>query len=130
MLPQMAKLDRFIECRRDIAKRYDRAFGSLPGCIVPASDPGHGYHLYAFRVPTEIRAELFEHLRANDIWVQVHYPPVHLHPYYRRTLGYVPGDFPVAERFYSMQMSLPIYVGLSEQDQDRVISLIADRLTQ
>ncbi|SMG18442.1 UDP-4-amino-4,6-dideoxy-N-acetyl-beta-L-altrosamine transaminase [Dethiosulfovibrio salsuginis] len=127
-LSQMSKLDRFIECRRAIAKRYDRVFGSLPGCIVPASDPGHGYHLYAFRVPAEIRAELFEHLRANDIWVQVHYPPVHLHPYYRKSFGYAPGDFPVAERFFSMEISLPIYVGLSEQDQDRVISLIADRL--
>lgn len=125
-LSQISKLDRFIERRRAIAERYDIAFASLQGCVRPASHPGHGYHLYAFRFPSDRRAAIFDHLRESGVWVQVHYPPVHLHPYYRRTFGYAPGDFPLAERFYSMQTSLPVYVGLSDRQQDEVISLILD----
>ncbi|PIE54673.1 MAG: UDP-4-amino-4,6-dideoxy-N-acetyl-beta-L-altrosamine transaminase [Dethiosulfovibrio peptidovorans] len=123
-LSQLSKLDRFLEERRAVAYRYDRDLSALPGCVLPQAHPGHGYHLYSFRVPPEARKELFIHLRELGIWVQVHYAPVHLHPYYQRRFGYRPGDFPKAERFSSMEISLPIYVGLSPEDQDRVTKAI------
>ena len=67
------------------------------------------------------RAQIFRALRAENIGVNVHYIPVHLHPYYRDRFGYKGGEFPVAEDAYSRLISLPMFHGMSEQDVEDVI---------
>jgi dTDP-4-amino-4,6-dideoxygalactose transaminase len=73
------------------------------------------------------RRQVFEVLRARGIGVNVHYIPVHLQPYYR-AMGFSGGDFPEAERYYSEAISLPLYPGLSDGDQDYVIRCLSEAL--
>lgn len=110
--------------RHEIARRYDEAFRDMP-IVTPklATPVGHAYHLYVIRA--EMRDELFRYLRALRIMVQVHYIPVHYHPYYR-CRGWKKGDFPVAEAFYRQCLSLPIYPSLTEGEQEYVIKKIRD----
>jgi dTDP-4-amino-4,6-dideoxygalactose transaminase len=82
---------------------------------------GHAYHLYVIQTPN--RKELFDHLRANNILVQVHYIPLHYLPYYR-DMGFQVGDFPNAENYYQGCISIPMYHGMSEEQQEFVIDQI------
>ena len=66
---------------------------------------------------------LNEPMRSAGIGVNVHYIPVHLHPYYRR-LGFAPGDFPQAEAYYREAISLPMFAGLEDEAQDRVVAAL------
>jgi UDP-4-amino-4,6-dideoxy-N-acetyl-beta-L-altrosamine transaminase len=129
---QLLRLKDFVERRRLLAQRYDAAFADLP-VEVPWQHPDadSARHLYVLRLKTEesgkSRKRVFEELRAAGIGVNVHYIPVHLQPYYRR-LGFRPGDFPEAERYYDEAITLPLYAGLSEEDQDRVIDAVRKAL--
>jgi len=92
---------------------------------IPLSGSTHAYHLYPLLLRKDIdRKKVFNHLRENNTGVQVHYIPVHLQPYYRRLFGYKPGDFPQAESFYAREISLPLYPGLTLEQQEYVISLV------
>ena len=73
------------------------------------------------------RRAVFEYLRAAGIGVNVHYIPVHLQPDYRR-FGFAPGDFPVAEDYYARALTLPLYPGLSDAGQDRVVAALREAL--
>ena len=73
---------------------------------------------------TADRAEIFRALRAENIGVNVHYIPVHFHPYYRDHFGYKGGEFPVAEDAYSRLISLPMFHAMSDQDVEDVITAI------
>lgn len=124
---QLRVLDQNIARRRQIAKRYDSAFANVPGVIVPSvrSDVKHAYHLY----PIEIgdgwsRADVFRALRAENIGVNVHYIPVHMHSYYRNKFGYKGGEFPVAEDAYSRLISLPMFHGMTDADVEDVITAV------
>jgi UDP-4-amino-4,6-dideoxy-N-acetyl-beta-L-altrosamine transaminase len=122
-LSQLARLDEFIERRRTLARSYDLLFDGLP-IILPYQRPNarSAWHLYVVRVPgggRKTRSEVFAKLRENGILVNVHYIPVHAQPYYRQ-LGFGMGDFPEAERYYEEAISLPMFFGLSEADQNRV----------
>jgi len=81
--------------------------------------------LYAVRVDTAHltvgRAEIFRALRAENIGVNVHYIPVHLHPYYRERFGYKGGEFPVAEAAYEQLLSLPMFPAMTDADVDDVV---------
>lgn len=130
---QVAKLDGFVRRRRELVARYDRLFADVEGVRtlqVPEDREG-GWHLYPVRFvtddPSATRARAFDHLRANGIGVNVHYLPVHLHSYYEG-LGYEPGLCPVAEEAYHGLLSLPMWPGLAEDDQDRVVDLVRDAL--
>lgn len=116
---QLGRLGAFIERRRAIARSYDAAFADLDGIVLPSERAGveSGYHLYVIRVAGDpaLRRPLFERLRELGLGVQVHYLPVHLHPYYRE-LGYRPGSLPVAEDFYRRCISLPIFPKMSDDD--------------
>lgn len=126
---QLQKLQRFLERRRAIAARYDAELSRLP-LATPWQDADgrSAYHLYPIRLHHHRRRRaVFEALRARGIGVQVHYIPVHTQPYYRR-LGFEPGICPEAERFYAGAISLPIFAGLTDADQGRVVAAVREVL--
>ena len=129
---QMKRLDAFVGRRRELADRYDWILGGLP-LVLPARQPDSqsAWHLYVVRIDaTRTRAtrkQVFDALRAAGIRVQVHYLPVHLHPYYER-LGFRRGAFPLAEAYYEGALSLPLYPALDAADQDRVAEALRDAL--
>lgn len=130
---QMQRLDEFVTRRHTIAQRYDELLDGLP-LVTPWQHPDSysGLHLYVIRLKlNEIRLshrEVFESMRAAGIGVNLHYIPVYRQPYYER-LGFKAGHCPAAERYYAEAVSLPIYPGLTEEQQDRVM-LALDKATQ
>jgi UDP-4-amino-4,6-dideoxy-N-acetyl-beta-L-altrosamine transaminase len=121
-LSQLKRLDSFVDVRNAIAERYERL---LSGSQIqtPWRDPGgrSAMHLYIVRVPSEIHGLLFENLRAAGVGVNLHYIPVYRQPYYQR-MGFAPEAYPEAERYYAEAISLPMYPGLTEDQQDEVVS--------
>jgi len=71
----------------------------------------------------EIRLRLFNFLKENEIFCQVHYIPVHWHPYYQK-MGHKKEDCPEAGKFYEKIISLPIFPGLKSEEQNKIINLI------
>lgn len=131
-LSQMARLDAYVARRREIAARYDAAFGDLP-LTLPWQHPDSrsSFHLYVIRlrldeIGTSHRA-VFEALRAAGIGVNLHYIPVHTQPYYR-SMGFAPGQFPQSERYYAEAISLPMFPTMTDDEQDRVVSALAETL--
>ncbi|WFP50625.1 UDP-4-amino-4,6-dideoxy-N-acetyl-beta-L-altrosamine transaminase [Methylomonas sp. EFPC3] len=131
-LSQLSRLDEFVANRQCLAARYDSLLSALP-VEIPWQHPDNysALHLYPIRIAEVVsaysRLSVFEGLRAAGIGVNVHYIPVHLQPYYRR-MGFQPGDFPEAERYYRAAISLPLYATLSEANQDRVIEALRGQL--
>src|SRR6185369_4779134 len=124
---QLRRLDAFVERRNFLANRYDQLLAGLPVGL-PGRVQGRlsSFHLYPIRVRAQARADrktVFEKMRAGGIGVNLHYIPVHTQPYYRK-LGFRDGDFPVAEGYYREAISLPLYFGLSEEDQGKVVQVL------
>jgi len=126
-ISQLAKLPRWIQRRRTIARCYDAAFAEMPAVspLAVREDVAHAYHLYVVRLDLDRlrkgRTEVFGALRAEGIGVNVHYIPVHLHPFYRERFGTGPGDCPVAEAAYERILSLPMFPAMSDADvQDAI----------
>lgn len=130
-ISQLKKLPGRVARRREIARRYDEALEHLPSFAGLAIRPGveHAYHLYVVRLRTpqllEHRAEVFAALRAEGIGVNVHYIPVHLHPFYRQHFGSGPGLCPVAEAAYEEILSLPMFAAMGDSDVDDVLAALA-----
>jgi len=120
-ISQLQRLDEVLKRRREIAEIYGQALGGLPGVrpLTVRRGVEHAYHLYVVRLRN--RRAVFEQLSAAGIGVQVHYIPVHLQPYYRRTHKARPGDFPEAEAHYQEALSLPIFYGLGNDDVGEVV---------
>lgn len=126
-MSQLGRVDTMLDRRREIARRYDDAFaGTAITTIVPPAGVGHAYHLYVIQV--DRRKGLYDFLRTRNIMAQVHYVPVHLMPYYRQ-LGWQPGDFPNAERYYARCLSLPMFPTLTDAEQDYVIASVTEFVT-
>ncbi|MGQ9862396.1 MAG: UDP-4-amino-4,6-dideoxy-N-acetyl-beta-L-altrosamine transaminase [Thiobacillaceae bacterium] len=128
-LSQLKRLDAYVARRRALAARYDRLLADLP-LVTPYRDPDaeSAMHLYVVVLhEAQRRREVFTRLRAAGIGVNVHYIPVHTQPYYR-DLGFAPGYCPTAEAYYAAAMSLPMYAGLSESDQDCVVASLREAL--
>jgi len=129
-LSQLAKLDENLVARREIAARYTEVFRNTPAIIPPVvrDDVSPAWHLYPIRLDlsqlSDDRGQVFKALRAENIGVNVHYIPVHLHPYYRDHLGCKAGDYPVAEAAYECLISLPMFHGMSGDDVDDVIAAV------
>ena len=129
-LQQLKKLDANLARRRKIADRYTNAFRNVESVIVPGvrAEANPAWHLYPIRLQLEKltadRAQIFRALRAENIGVNVHYIPVHLHPYYREQFGHREGEFPVAEDAYARLISLPMFHGMSDQDVEDVITAV------
>ncbi|MCS6824000.1 MAG: UDP-4-amino-4,6-dideoxy-N-acetyl-beta-L-altrosamine transaminase [Cytophagaceae bacterium] len=121
-ISQLNKADKRLMRRIEIAHRYNEAFkNSSIKTIIPQDYLQHAYHLYVIQV--EKRKEFYDYLRANNIYSQVHYIPVHLMPYYKK-LGWKKGDLPVAEKYYEQCLSLPMYPSLTDEQQQYVIEKI------
>ena len=121
-ISQLTRADEGLERRRAIASVYEEAFVGRPyikgqSMVVE----GHAYHLYI--IETEDRLGLYDFLKENNIYAQIHYIPCHLMPYYRER-GWKEGDMPNAESYYKQCISLPMYPTLSAEDQQYVIDKI------
>lgn len=121
---QMTRLSAFVTRRNALATRYDGLLADMP-VTRPAQNPDarSAFHLYPVLV--ENRAAAFAYLRENGIGVNVHYIPVHLQPFWQAR-GFKRGDFPNAERYYDHAISIPLYAGLTDADQDEVVRVLAD----
>jgi perosamine synthetase len=129
-LSQLPKLEANLTRRREIASQYAAAFRALPEVTAAAVRPdvNPAWHLYPIRLNLDKlsadRAEVFRALRAESIGVNVHYIPVHTHPYYRDRFGYKGGEFPVAEDAYGRLISLPMFHSMSGPDVQDVIHAV------
>ena len=128
---QLKKLEGNLSRRRKIALRYADAFRDIEAVTLPAvrRDVNPAWHLYPIRLNLENlsadRGKIFRALRAENIGVNVHYIPVHLHPYYRDRFGDHAGEYPIAEDAYERLISLPMFHGMSEGDVEDVIAAVA-----
>jgi perosamine synthetase len=126
-LSQLGRLDGWLARRRAIAAVYDAAFATLSGVqpLAQRDAVEHAYHLYVVRLDARKigadRRAVFRALRAENIGVNVHYMPVHLHPYYRREYGTAPGDCPVAEAAYEEILTLPLFPAMTDKDVADVV---------
>jgi len=129
-LRQLSKLESNLARRREIAAKYNEALRGLSAITLPLvrDEVLPAWHLYPVRLDlvsrSAGRAEIFQALRAENIGVNVHYIPVHLHPYYRDRFGYKPGDYSVAESAYESLISLPMFHGMTDRDADDVITAL------
>lgn len=129
IVSQMKKLDKFAARRKEIIKKYDKAFSEVPEIIVqkeiPQSDTCR--HLYIIRLDlnklTCTRREFFDAMSAENVQCQIHYVPVYWFPYYQH-LGYEKGLCPNAEEVYKGIMSIPLYPKMSDQDVEDVIHAV------
>jgi UDP-4-amino-4,6-dideoxy-N-acetyl-beta-L-altrosamine transaminase len=130
---QMKRLQPYLERRSALAARYQQLLAGLP-LKLPSLDPraASSWHLYVVRLRlAESRLShraVFEQLRSAGIGVNLHYMPVHLQPYYR-ALGFALGHCPEAERYHQEAISLPLYPGLSEADQDFIAATLRQLLS-
>ena len=126
-ISQLKRADNGLNNRTAIAKRYDLAFQNKLNIKSPSLEidskfiDKHAYHLYVLLV--EDRLGLYNHLKENGIFAQIHYYPVHLMPYYRN-FGWKEGDLPNVEEYYSKCISIPMYPTLTLEEQEIVISNI------
>ncbi len=129
-MSQLRKLPAWVARRQEIARRYDEAFAGVPAVepLGVRDEVTHAYHLYIIRLDLErlqlTRGKVFSALIAEGIGVNVHYIPVHLHPFYRERFATGPGLCPVAEAAYERMISLPVFPRMSDGDVDDVINAV------
>ena len=134
-ISQLQKLEGNLTRRRQIAARYHAAFHDMPGVVPPSvrHDTNPAWHLYPIRLDLPRlslnRAEIFRALRAENIGVNVHYIPVHQHPYYREKFGFQDGECPVAEAAYEQLISLPMFHGMADADVEDVVCAVRKVVT-
>ena len=132
-LSQMQRLDEFVAQRHSIANRYDQLLAGYP-VMIPAKDPDNysGLHLYIIRLQLEqirtSKKQVYESIRDQGIGLNVHYIPIYSQPYYQR-MGFEMKDFPEANQFYAEAISLPMYPGLTETQQDKVVNALREAIT-
>lgn len=129
---QMKRLDDFITARHHLADRYNQLLQPLP-VVLPyqLENTYSGLHLYVIRLKLDqislTHKEVFDALREEGIGVNLHYIPVHTQPYYEK-MGFANGDFPESERYYSEAISLPMFHGMTQEQQDVVVQMLTDVL--
>ena len=120
-ISQLKRAKKNLLKRKDIAKKYETAFKNNEHIKIIPFLEGHAYHLYV--IQTNKRKELYNYLKLSNIFTQVHYIPIHLHPYYKQ-FGWKKNQFPEVENYYDNCLSLPIFPSLSKRDQEYVIQKI------
>ena len=127
-LSQLSKLDSFILRRTELALRYQRMLSDLPLKLPAFRDYSKSaWHLYMVELTQHDRKSVYEQLHVKGVGVNVHYIPIHLHPYYQQ-LGFKKGHFPVAENFYYNALTLPLFPSLSDEQQNTVIDVLHEVL--
>jgi UDP-4-amino-4,6-dideoxy-N-acetyl-beta-L-altrosamine transaminase len=127
-ISQLQKIDYFVKKRREIAKKYDLEFAKMNEIEIIQEEnfEFNSYHLYIIKLKDkDTRLKLFNFLRKNNIYCQVHYIPVYTQPYYEK-LGYKKGICPNSEKFYDKIISLPIYPDLTIEQQEHIIKKIGE----
>jgi len=133
-LSQIARLDAYVARRHEIAERYAKLLAGLP-VVLPWQHPDNhsAYHLYVIRLQLDqmdvTHLQVFEHMRANNIMVNLHYIPVHTQPYYQK-MGFREGDYPEAERYYREAISIPMHPRLTNAEQDFVVRVLREAITR
>ena len=132
---QLRRAGEFQEARAHCAARYNQLLADLPMLKLPGpvpADVSSSWHLYVVRVQADQmnieRNAIIALLNSAGIGTSVHWLPLHMHPYYKQTYHYGPNDFPVAHAAFEEIISLPIYPGLSEEQQDRVAGTLQEIL--
>jgi len=124
-LSQLDRLEAIVEERNRLLRQYRQLLTGLPVKLLDVPDGVQSaVHLAVIRLVSATSSQhraVFDSLRASGIGVQLHYMPVHLHPYYRR-LGFCEGQCPVSEAYARSALSLPLFPGLTDQDQERIVS--------
>jgi dTDP-4-amino-4,6-dideoxygalactose transaminase len=129
-LSQLKRLPENISRRRDIVSKYNSEISKITGLITPTErvDNRSAWHIYPLRFDLAKfkvgRTSIFRALRAENIHVNVHYVPVHLHPYYRTKFGFRGGEYPVAESNYERLITLPLFPTMTDQDVEDVLSAV------
>lgn len=125
-ISQLKRISTMVQRRRRLVENYNRAFKDIPEIRIPYERPGTraSYHLYVIRVPAPKRNMLYEFLKKKGISTQVNYIPVHFFSWYRKTLGFRHGDFPVAEQYFKECLSLPLFPTLPFKIQHIIIQSI------
>ncbi|MDO8470431.1 MAG: DegT/DnrJ/EryC1/StrS family aminotransferase, partial [bacterium] len=135
-LSQFKKLDRFVKRRREIVRQYNQAFRNVVEIMLPVekSYAKSAYHLYPIRLRLELlktgRRKVLEALREKGLGVQVHYIPVHLHPFYKKTFGYKKGDFPIAEQYYERTITLPLFPKMTSREISTVVKTVREVISR
>jgi len=129
-ISQLGKLEKNLARRREIAAKYTTAFHQMSELAVPTVRPDvePAWHLYPIRLNlaqlTADRGQIFRALRAENIGIQVHYIPVHMHPYYRDSLQCTQGRYPISEDAYERLISLPMFHSMTSEDVDDVVRAV------
>jgi len=133
-LAQLRKVEWMWQRRKEIAKSYGEALGSLTGVEVPVvkDDRESSWHLYVIKFDVDAlkieRNQLIEELKDRGIMTSVHFIPLYRHPYYKQLCNCDAGEFPVSEYLYERFLSLPIYPGMTDRDVERVAESVIDVL--
>jgi len=131
-LAQLQKVERMWMRRKEIAMQYQSAFRNVEAFQIPHDDDQHqhAWHLYMLRLNLEKliidRSQFIEELKKRKIGASVHFIPLHIHPYYSKTFGYQPEDYPISYREYLREISLPIYSKMSDEDVRDVIEAVIE----
>jgi dTDP-4-amino-4,6-dideoxygalactose transaminase len=127
---QLGRLDEFKRRRDEIIAQYDAAFAEVPGIDTPTVKDGVDpmFHLYAVEIEPAAfgcdRKRFVNAMHEENIGLQVHYVPLHYHPFFQEQYGYERGDFPATEAIYEGIVSLPLFPGMVEKDvRDVIISV-------
>lgn len=127
-LSQLKRLDRFIRRRRELARRYGQLLKGTKELILPTEAKGSqsAWHLYPVQIAggAAKRRKVFDALRRRGIGVQVHYMPLHLHPFYKKKFGYREGDFPKAEQYYERALTIPLFPKMTNREQEYVVDAL------
>jgi perosamine synthetase len=131
-LVQLKRADEFHRARKRIAELYHAGFADVPEIRRPVvrDDVQHAWHLYVMQLELDRlrigRDEFIEALKRENIGTSVHFIPLHLHPFYKRSFGYQPADFPNATAVFERIISLPIFPGMGDEQINRVINAVRD----
>ena len=129
-ITQLKKINKFLKRRNEVAKMYNKAFSNDMRFKIPDMKKNytHAYHLYPLQINFDIlkisKKILFKKMREKKINLQVHYIPTHIQPYYKKNFNFKIGDFPIAEKFYNREVSLPIYFSLKDKEIKTVIKYL------